>query len=233
MRKLMTGCIIIRLPGDKDRGKASRLATRLADVLDPAAVRVAAPNRTAELRVAGIDISVAKEELRQALASAAGSGSAEVQVGEIRTTRYGLGTAWVRCPVAGARKLARDGKVALGWSTERVTAIPQRPLQCFKFLELVHVRVMCTSNVDPWHLCYRCDGGGHRARGCPASEPKCPLCESLGAPANHRMCAAACAPPRTKRKPPIREPTAVVTQEGSTVEHSAVDGREEAIEVIE
>jgi hypothetical protein len=45
---------------------------------DPAAMRVAAPNRTAELRVAGIDISVAKEELRQALASAAGCGSAEV-----------------------------------------------------------------------------------------------------------------------------------------------------------
>jgi hypothetical protein len=43
--------------------------------------------------VAGKDISVAKEELRQALASAAGCGSAEVRVGEIRTTRYGLGTA--------------------------------------------------------------------------------------------------------------------------------------------
>jgi hypothetical protein len=114
MRKSMTGGIIIRLPGDKDRGKASRLVTRLAEVLDPAAVRVAAPNRTAELRVAGIDISVSKKELRQSLASAAGCGSAKVQVGEIRTTRYGLGTAWVRCPVAGARKLARDGKVALG-----------------------------------------------------------------------------------------------------------------------
>jgi hypothetical protein len=157
------------------------------------------------LRVAGIDISVAKEELRQALASAAGCGSAEVQVGEIRTTRYGLGTAWVRCPVAGARKLARDGKVALGWSMARVTAIPKRPLQCFK----------CWS----WGTC--------------ASATKCPLCESLWAPANHRMCGAACAPPRTKRKPPIREPTAEVMQEGSTVEHPAVDGREEAMEVIE
>jgi hypothetical protein len=83
----MTGEIIIRLPGDKDRGKASRLATRLAEVLDPAAVRVAAPNKTAELRVAGIDISVVKEELRQALASAAGCGSAKVQVGEIRRMR--------------------------------------------------------------------------------------------------------------------------------------------------
>jgi hypothetical protein len=233
MRKSMTGGIIIRLPGDKDRGKASRLAMCLAEVLDPAAVRVAAPNRMAELRGLGIDISVAKEELRQSLASAVGCGSAEVQVGETRTSRYGHGTAWIRCPVAGARKLARDGTVALGWSTARVTTIPKRPLQCFKCLELGHVRATCTSNVDRGHLCYRCGGSGHRARGCPASAPKCPLCESLGAPANHRMCGAACASPRAKRKPPIREPIAEVTQEGSTVEQPAVDGREEAMEVIE
>jgi hypothetical protein len=56
MRKSMIGGIIIRLPGDKDRGKALRLATRLDELLDPAAVSVAVPNRTAELRVAGIDI---------------------------------------------------------------------------------------------------------------------------------------------------------------------------------
>jgi hypothetical protein len=55
MKKTMTGAIIIRVPGDKDRGKASLLAMRLAKVLDPTAVRVAAPTRTAELRVVGID----------------------------------------------------------------------------------------------------------------------------------------------------------------------------------
>jgi hypothetical protein len=50
--------------------------------------------------------------------------------------------------VAAARKLARDGKVALGWSTAKVTAIPKRSLQCFKSLELGHVWGTCTSNVD-------------------------------------------------------------------------------------
>jgi hypothetical protein len=58
-----------------------------------------------------------------------------------------LRPAWIRCPVVGARKLARDGKVTLGWSTARVTAIPKRSLQCFKCLELGHVRATCTSNV--------------------------------------------------------------------------------------
>jgi hypothetical protein len=54
------------------------LATPLAEVPNLTAVRVAAPTRTAKLRVVGIDISVDKEELRQALASTAGCGSAEV-----------------------------------------------------------------------------------------------------------------------------------------------------------
>jgi hypothetical protein len=92
MRKAMTGSIIIRVPGDKDEGKASLLATRLAEVLDSTAVKVAAPTRTAELRVVGIDISVDKEELREALASAIGCGSFQIQVGEIGVSRGGLGS---------------------------------------------------------------------------------------------------------------------------------------------
>jgi hypothetical protein len=50
--------------GYRDRGKTSRLAARLTEVLEPTAVRVVAPTKTAELRVVGIDISVSREELR-------------------------------------------------------------------------------------------------------------------------------------------------------------------------
>nr|XP_033199245.1 uncharacterized protein LOC117161655 [Bombus vancouverensis nearcticus] len=243
MKKAMTGAIIIRVPGDKDREKATRLATRLAEVLDPATVRVATPTRMAELRLTGIDISVKQEELRRALAAAAGCGCAEVQVGEIGATRGGLGSAWIRCPVAGARKLAQAGKIALGWSTARVTAIPKRPLQCFRCLELGHVRATCVSTVDRGHLCYRCGGSGHRARGCPASAPKCPLCESLGAPSNHRMGGAACAPSTTKRRKnnvdkrrrPTREPaadgTVAVGETALATTAAATGGPEEAIEL--
>jgi hypothetical protein len=52
--------------------------------------------------------------------------------------------------VAGAWKLALDGKVAVGWSTARITAIPKRTLQCSK--ELGHVRATCTSKVDGGHV---------------------------------------------------------------------------------
>jgi hypothetical protein len=50
MKKAMTGAIIIRIPGDRDGGKAFRLATHLAEVLDPTAVRVVAPTRTASCK---------------------------------------------------------------------------------------------------------------------------------------------------------------------------------------
>ena len=84
------------------------------------------------------------------------------------------------------------------------------------------------SAVDRGHQCYRCGESGHRARGCPASAPKCPLCESLGAPVNHRMGGVACAPPppKTKRKRPVHEPAATAKTQGNTAE-AAVDGREE------
>ena len=206
MKKAVTGAIVIRVPGDKDREKAfffpgkRILATRLAGVLDPTKVRVGTPMIKAELRVTNIDISMDKEELRQALALAAGCSSEDVQVGEIGASRGGLGSAWIKCPVAGARKLAQAGKVILGWSIARVSAIPKRPLQCYKCLELGHVPATCTSTEERSHLCYRCGGSGHRARGCPASAPKSPLCELLGAPSDHRMRGARCAPPKVNKK---------------------------------
>jgi hypothetical protein len=229
MRKAVTGAIVIRVLGDKDKCKASRLATRLAEILDPTAVKISAPTRTAELRLVGIDISVNKDELRELLASATGCGGSQIQVGEIGISRGGLGSAWVRCPVAGARKLAQAGKIKLGWSIARVIAIPKRPLQCYKCLEIGHVRATCTSAVDRSHLCYRCGSSGHRARRCPAAGPKCPSCESLGVPVNHRMCGAACAPPKVKRKRPTRRPAAETQEEN--IAKAAEDGREEVMDL--
>lgn len=158
----------------------------------------------------GIDVSVSKEELRDTLALAAGYGGAEVQVGETGTTRNGLGLTWVRCPPVGARKLAQAGKVALAWSIARVEAIAKRPLQCFKCMDLGHVRATCVSTIDRSHLCYRYGETGHRARGCTASTPKCPLCESLGPHAADRMGGMACCPPKkeNRRMPSTRDSAA-------------------------
>jgi hypothetical protein len=173
-------------------------------------------------------------------------------VGEIRATRSGI-EAYVKCPVAGARKLAQAGNVALGWSTARVIAIPKRPLQskrplqCYKCLELRDVRATCVSTAKRGHLCYRCGGSGHRARECPASAPRCPLCESLGVPANHRMAGTACTPPKTRRLARKRNILPRTSRHGkntgmpchrrrrqrTTPATAAVDGQGEAMELAQ
>jgi hypothetical protein len=90
MRKAMTGAIIITVSGDKGGDKASKLAAKLMETLDPSAVQIAAPLKTAELRVEGIDVFVKKEELCHSVALAAGCKKEELQVGENEVARGGF-----------------------------------------------------------------------------------------------------------------------------------------------
>jgi hypothetical protein len=46
MRKAVTGAIVIKVPGDKGREKASQLATHLSKVLDPKTVKVVEGRRS-------------------------------------------------------------------------------------------------------------------------------------------------------------------------------------------
>jgi hypothetical protein len=102
--------------------------------------------------------------------------------------------------VDGARKLIRERKGAVGWSWATVTAIPKRPLQWLRCLELGHVRVTCTSAVDRGNLCHRCGKSGHMARECTAVKPNCPMFEALGVAAGHRMGGIAYAPPQNQKE---------------------------------
>lgn len=130
---------ILEVSGDKEKDKAPALAARLTQSLDPATVKAASPIETAELTVTGIDISVGKEKLRDTLAGVGGCRSAEIRVGDTRTFRDGLGSAWVRCSTSAARKLIRARRVAVDWSMTRVETILKRSLQCYRCVELRHV----------------------------------------------------------------------------------------------
>ena len=77
-----------------------------------------------------------KEELRQALALAAGCNSEDVQIGEIGVSKGGLGPAWVKCPAAGGRcpQASSGGQGGLGvvhreglCHTEEAPAVLQVP----------------------------------------------------------------------------------------------------------
>ena len=95
-------------PGDRDRKKASRLATHLAKMLDPTTARVAAPTRTVELRVIAIDISIKNCGKHWPMPQDAAA--RRYRSGRSAPSRGGLGSARIKCLVAGARK----GKASLG-----------------------------------------------------------------------------------------------------------------------
>lgn len=204
MRKATTGAIVISVPEDAEKTKATQLATHLSKVLDSSTVKMSTSTTMAEMKVVGIDISLDREEIQQELAKAAGCEANEVKVWETGASRSGMGTAFVRCPAVGARKLVLAGRVALGWTMAKVIALHKRPLQCFRCFELGHVGATCVSPVDRAHLCYRCGESGHRARGYMAPTPKFPICESRGGPADHRMGSESCRPPKTTKKGPRR-----------------------------
>ena len=192
MRKTMTGGVILEVLEDQKREKAAALAAQLTKILDPDLIRVATPYRTAEARVVHIDISPTADEIKEILAQEGGCKVEDIQLGEIRISENGLGSVWMRCPVEAVRKLIQLGKVTIGRSRAKIEAIEQRPLQCFRCLEIGHVKKSCTSKENREHLCYRCGIPGHLAKECTAAKPKCPLCKSRGASATHRMGGSFC-----------------------------------------
>ncbi|XP_043602244.1 uncharacterized protein LOC122576263 [Bombus pyrosoma] len=218
MRKAMTEGVILKVPKDQKREKAAALAARLTKVLDPNVIRVAAPYRTAEIRVLYIDISATADEIRNSLAQKGECKAEDIQLGEICISKNGLASVCARCPVGAVRKLVQAGKVVIGWSVPKIEAIGQRPFQCFRCLEIGHLKKSCTSKVDRENLCYRCGVSGHRAKECIAANPKCPLCEALGAPAAHRMGGWSCVPLRKRTREATRGPvTARELTDGSAV----------------
>jgi hypothetical protein len=60
-----------------------------------------------------------------------------------------------------------------------------------------------------------CGGTGNQAKSCPACVPRYTLCESLGAPAAHKLGGAVSVSPKTKRTSWIQEPAAHRKQGGS------------------
>lgn len=111
----------------------------------------------------------------------------------------GMGTFWVRCPVAVANKMVAAKKLRVGWVNTRVEALEPRLLQCYRCLEKGHVQAQCRGGTDRAACCYRCGKEGHIARDC-RSAAKCPLCASLRRPDGHKAGSRACTAPKRKAR---------------------------------
>jgi len=120
------------------------LAERIRKVLaDRERVRVTRPSATAELRVRDLHDAIEEDDVRRAVASATGCNSESVTIGPIRATGRGLGTAWVRCPIAAANTIASAGKLKIGWTKDRLKHWRNGPSSASS----VWVRAMYAPNV--------------------------------------------------------------------------------------
>ena len=199
LRRAQTGGMILQIPGPENVAKADNLATKLREALSDLAVQVSRPVKSGEVRVMDLDEAVTQAEVAAAVAAAGECSPNDVRAGELRRSRSGLQSAWVRCPLAAVRKLQEAKRIAVGWASARVEVLEARPMRCFRCLEPGHVGRQCPGGVDRSDCCFACGQKGHKARECTAANPRCPVCSDMNRPANHRLGAKACKPPKRGR----------------------------------
>lgn len=198
IRMAATGARVLEIPGAMSGEKADSLAAELRKVLNTEDVRIARPNKYAALRISELDESITASEVATAVAEVGGCLPEEVKTGVMRFSPSGLGSLWVRCPVAVAKKVAVS-RLLVGWVSARVDLLEPKPARCYRCMELGHVKSRCPSEIDRSDICYRCGKQGHLARNC--AEPlRCHLCEVAGRPSNHFLGSKACTGPIVKPK---------------------------------
>ncbi|XP_052758234.1 uncharacterized protein LOC128202329 [Galleria mellonella] len=218
-RTAITGGKVLEVPGADGAEKADVLASKLREFIPENMAKISRPVKSAEMRISGLDDSVTSEEVAAAVAREGGCQVDQVRVGEVRRTRSGVGTCWVKAPLQVVKKMTVAGRVRIGWVSAKAELLRQRPLRCFRCLEEGHVRASCSHEQDRSGLCYRCGNEGHKAAMC-AADPKCAVCSAQGRPSDHWVGSKACTPPKKRKKQPVKlpNPAGRVSVEGEEME---------------
>lgn len=180
-----TGAVIIEVPDELNAKKTDKLTEKLRATIIDNRARITRSVNKADIRVMGLDESVTKEELAMAIADIGNCSPEGCKIGEIMRNSRGLGTVWVSCPAALAKRVVDSSRIKVGWVYARTEAMAPRPMTCFRCLEPGHTRARCTAPQDRGNRCYLCGEIRHVAKGC-AEAPRCPLCVDLGLSAGHR-----------------------------------------------
>lgn len=132
LKRAQAGGVLLQLSGGEGHRLADDLAAKMRQVVGEAkGVRVARPQRRAELRLQGLDDSVTREEVIGSVAGLAGCRAEDLVVGEIKSLPNRLGSVWLRCPVAVSNKLIEEGKWRIEWATVAAKPLPARQMRCF------------------------------------------------------------------------------------------------------
>lgn len=202
IRQSISGARLLELSAVHTSEQADKLAERLRVVLEGVAV-VTRPYKHCTLKLVGLDDSVTKEKIANAVVSAGGCLVDAVTVSEVIHGSRGSMTAVVRCPCEAGKAIVEKGRILVGWSAAKVQVLEERPLRCFRCLALGHPRLRCPSEVSRENLCFRCGCEGHNAYACRA-EPRCMVCTDAKKPADHVMGSAKCNPPPIKGTETLR-----------------------------
>lgn len=148
-------------------------------------VKISRPMKKADLRVSGLDESATVEDVRAAVVGMTGCRASNIRCGQVQSSPTGVGSLWLQCPVEAAVKIAKEGRLRVGWAEASVEMLRTRPQRCYRCPEVGHLGAWCTSAVDRAFRCYRCDTPGHKAGGCRVEVLRCPLCADTGRPHEH------------------------------------------------
>ncbi|XP_076549202.1 uncharacterized protein LOC143306711 [Osmia lignaria lignaria] len=137
-------------------------------------VEVARLQQKIDVELRGIDPSVEKEDVVEALSKELGHEASDIRIKVLRVDPRLNKIAVIEGPATDMVKLIRKGRIKIGWTIVLVKEIP-RLLRCFRCHELGHVATNCKSSKEGGGFCRKCGELGHQMREC-GKAPRCRLC---------------------------------------------------------
>ncbi|XP_018314526.1 uncharacterized protein [Mycetomoellerius zeteki] len=140
-RRARTGALLLEIPGKDGAAKANELADKLKEVLlNNRNVLISRPEKMADMRIKDLVESMSRSEIISKIAEIGGCNSDCIKAGEISQSLNGLGSLIVKCPLAAAKIITNSARIKIGWTAVRVELLPERLAQCYRCLEIGHVR---------------------------------------------------------------------------------------------
>jgi len=175
------GEIIIKL-NHEDKKKEDLINALKTNLGDRAVIRGRVHQHDVDIQ--DLDSVTSEAEVEGSIRSALGlpADDTSITVKNIRPAYANTQRATVRLKSADAIRLAKVGRIKIGWINARVK-LKVTATRCYKCLGYGHTTHSC-SGPDRAKLCSLCCSENHRASAC-TSPPKCAACMDMNEQTNH------------------------------------------------